>query len=199
MKLNMKTTVIGATRDTMKRVNVTAEMGGIETGIGYEIHGYQRPGSQFYKVWEHTASVFSTSYNGASHMCTIDGLMWDTEDPLQDIAKCLNPWFSDDADHLEIWYKNRFIGCVYPTGTGIVNPGTRGEKPYRIFAPADILSALNIIRADRNKKEALANYLVWHDNGKRGQFGYTEETGNIAEIVKSYKAHGVHIHSIDKI
>lgn len=47
----------------------------------------------------------------------------------------------------------------------------------------------------------MINAIIWHDNGKAGQIGYTEESvkshSELDNLLKSYEAHGILIYSVD--
>lgn len=49
----------------------------------------------------------------------------------------------------------------------------------------------------------MINILVWHDNGKAGQKGYTEEcvcsVSDIPELIARYESHNITVYSVDFI
>ena len=42
-------------------------------------------------------------------------------------------------------------------------------------------------------------YIVWHDNGRRGQNGYSEEIGDLSDIINRYENAGIIVYSIDLV
>lgn len=45
----------------------------------------------------------------------------------------------------------------------------------------------------------MAQYIIWNDNGIPGQYGYSEESGDLAEILQQYETAGIVIYSVDII
>lgn len=47
----------------------------------------------------------------------------------------------------------------------------------------------------------MINVIIWHDNGKAGQRGYTVESvksrAELSELLASYESHGITIYSVD--
>lgn len=47
----------------------------------------------------------------------------------------------------------------------------------------------------------MINAIIWHDNGKAGQKGYTEESvkslAELSELLANYESHGVAIYSVN--
>lgn len=43
------------------------------------------------------------------------------------------------------------------------------------------------------------DYVIFHDNGVRGCVGFSEEHGDIDEILRQYAAAGIHVESFIKI
>lgn len=135
--------------EDVRKVNITSSVN-MEIPTGYIIKGFQRPGSQSYPHWEKTGSVYTVGHDGSTHACSVDCCLWDTQDdPMNDIAHAFDTWFGTDADRLEIWYKDRFLGVVYPTEKCPCWNATKNDRYYHfIFTAKDVKAAFDIIEAD---------------------------------------------------
>lgn len=41
------------------------------------------------------------------------------------------------------------------------------------------------------------HFIIWHDNGVRGQFGYSEADGDLDSILKSYEEVGITVYKVE--